>query len=325
MASDPQKRCLLAIVPEICATPNVYVGIVLPGLNMRIVVLGATGMLGHKLVQRLSRHNEVHATVRNEKSSELLRRAVADDISILDGIEAENFDSILNVIERIEPDAILNCIGIVKQSPESQDPVKSIKINSLFPQQLAEYCSNKGIRLVCYSTDCVFSGMKGKYTQDDIPDPVDIYGRSKLLGEVDRRGCITIRSSIIGRELSMKRGLVEWLIAQTGKNVLGYRNAIFSGFSTLEMANITSLLLNEHKELNGIWQVASPPITKYDLLCLIREVAGLVIGIEPDDRFKCDRSLDGSRFEKATGYIAPDWQRMVRSMVEEMENCHCYG
>ena len=220
-------------------------------------------------------------------------------------------------IERVEPQVVVNCVGIVKQLAAARDPIASITINSLFPHRLARLCRDAGCRLIHMSTDCVFSGRKGAYTEDDLPDPEDLYGRSKLLGEVAEEGALTIRSSIIGRELASSNGLVEWFLAQAGKSVRGYRRAVYSGFTTLAMARIISEIIADQPALSGVWHVSSDPLSKYDLLLLVRQAYGVEVEVVPDDEVALDRSLDSSRFRAAAGFVPPSWPEMIREMAAD--------
>lgn len=276
-------------------------------------MLGAAGMLGHKLLQSLSRSHAVWGTVRGEPQE-------APDIGgfdrdrLLGRVSATDPDSIERALDRIAPDAVLNCIGIVKQIAESKDPIAAISVNALLPHRLADLCVRRGARLIHFSTDCVFSGRAGPYRESDPPDPQDLYGRSKLLGEVDRPGCLTLRSSIVGREIQRGSGLLEWLLSQRGGRVRGYRNALYSGLTTLAMAELVGRLLQTHPELCGVWQVSADPIDKYALLCLIDRIYGLGIRIDPDEDFHCDRRLDSTPFRETTGWTPPDWPTMIATM-----------
>lgn len=281
---------------------------------MKVLVLGAYGMLGHKLYQKLGQRFEAYGTcrhVRREWSGFVSTERLASDV------DAYDLSTVEKAIQRTRPDGVLNCIGIIKQLEEAKQPVPSVYINSLFPHKLAELCRHEGARLVHFSTDCVFSGKKGMYRLDDLPDAEDLYGRTKLLGEVSGDGCITLRSSIIGRELGTRNGLVEWFISQKGKQVKGFKNAIYTGFTTIEMSNIVGKVLTDHADLSGVWQVASHSISKFDLLKLIKEKLALDIQLEPDEEYRCDRSLDGSVFAKRTGYRAPSWDSMIEELAEE--------
>lgn len=283
---------------------------------MRVLVLGAYGMLGHKLVEALANDFDVYATCRAPKP-QLGRPALAPE-RLVAGVTAEDFTSVVTAFARVRPDAVLNCIGVIKQVGAAKQAIPSLTINALFPHQLAELCRATGARLIHFSTDCVFSGDKGAYTLDDPSDARDLYGRSKYLGEVGGPGCLTIRSSIIGPELEGKHGLVEWFLAQRGKSIKGFRKAIYTGFPTVEMAKIVALLLRDNAALEGVWQVASAPITKYDLLQKLNAKLGLGTTIAPDDDFVCDRSLDGSAFSAATGYRSPDWDALVGALANDL-------
>jgi dTDP-4-dehydrorhamnose reductase len=281
---------------------------------VRVLILGAGGMLGHKLAQELKTEFEVWATVRGP-SDAYARYGLLDDGRILPGIDASNLDTVAGAIDHTRPDAVINCIGIIKQLPASHDPVSSLTINSLLPHQLQRLCRPHGARLLHFSTDCVFNGRKGMYTEDDPSDALDLYGRTKFLGEVAGAGALTIRSSMIGRELSTASGLVEWFLSQRGGRVGGYTRAVYSGFTTQAMARIVRSVLVDYPQLEGLWQVSSDPIAKYDLLLLMRDAYGLDVDLVPDDRVHIDRSLDSSRFRALTAFVPPSWQTMIRDMA----------
>jgi dTDP-4-dehydrorhamnose reductase len=159
----------------------------------------------------------------------------------------------------------------------------------------------------------VFRGTIGNYTEAMTPDAEDLYGRSKLLGEVDYPHAVTLRTSIIGRELGTSHGLVEWFLGAAGP-VRGFTRAIFSGLPTDELVRVIARHVLPRPELSGVWHLSSDPISKYDLLLLLREAYGRTIGIEPDAELVLDRSLDSSRFRGATGYTPPAWPALIRSM-----------
>lgn len=284
------------------------------------VVLGAEGMLGHKALQVLSDRFEVFATSRNQRDLWLSHPAFAsiDNARAKSGVDVCDLNAVAKVIADVNPQVVINCIGIVKQRDEAKAAVPSITVNALFPHQLADLCEAHGARLIHLSTDCVFSGRRGRYTEDDLPDPVDLYGRTKLLGELDRPGCLTLRTSIIGWELKQRSGLLEWFAAQRGRTIRGYRGAIYTGVSTAVLARLIGDLVVNHPDLSGMYQVASRPITKYDLLVRLCDALGWDdITIESDDEFQCDRSLIGTRFEAATGWVAPVWDEMVAELAAE--------
>lgn len=297
---------------------------------MRLLVLGGSGMLGHKLCQTAARQIETAATVR-ERRPRAKTLGLPETVRVLGGVEADNPRSVERAIARTRPDVVVNCIGIVKQSSEAQNPLASITVNALFPHQLASLCGERGARLIHLSTDCVFSGHEGNYNESDASDAEDLYGKSKYLGEVAETHCVTVRTSMIGRELRGSHGLLEWFLSQKGKSVRGFRRSIFSGFTTTALSNILLNVVVPHAELSGVWHVAADSISKLDLLRLIQDVYDLDIAIEPDDLVVCDRSLDGSRFKAATGFSPPLWRAMIEEMAadqtpyEQLRRQHAHG
>ena len=273
-------------------------------------------MLGHKLAQRFSSRFDTHVTLRSVSPAYAALMPV-DSAHTIVGITANDIEGVERTIASISPDVVVNCIGIVKQDAAAKDPVVSIGVNALFPHRVAQACHNAGARLIHISTDCVFSGRKGNYLESDFPDADDLYGRTKLLGEVAGANALTVRTSIIGRELAGHHGLLEWFLSQRGKRVKGFTRAIFSGFTTEALATILARIITDHTKLSGLWQVAAAPINKFDLLSLIKSVYELDIEIDPDTAFVCDRSLDGSRFRAETGLVAPAWPDMIRDMHDD--------
>jgi len=285
-------------------------------MRMNVLVLGANGMLGHKLIQLLSHRFNVTGTVRGHART-YSGHHVLSQIALLGNVQAENFDSVLNALAIARPAAVINCVGIVKQLPEAQDALLTIAVNALFPHQLAQLCRAAGARLIHISTDCVFSGCKGNYSESAVADAEDLYGRTKFLGEVSYDGCLTLRTSMIGRELGTSQGLLEWFLTQEGKAIRGYTRAIFSGFTTHALAEIIAQIITNHHDMQGVWHAASEPISKFDLLSLVKETYGLNIHIEPDDTVVSDRSLNADRLRSATGFAPPSWPDMVQQMYKD--------
>lgn len=284
---------------------------------MRLLVIGGNGMLGHRLCNILSDQMEVWTTVRDASAS-YKRYNILPEERIVGPLEVQDLKKLQETIDRIKPDAVVNAVGIVKQRDEAKQAVPSIQINALFPHQLADLCTERGIRVIQISTDCVFSGARGNYTEIDVPDPVDLYGRTKLLGELNRAGCLTLRTSIIGWQLNTFSSLLSWFALQRGRHIKGYRHAIYTGFSTDVMANLIGDILSTRRDLNGLFQVASEPISKYDLLIRLRDVLGWKdIIIEPEEQFFCDRSLIGTRFTTTTGWRPPTWDTMLQGLASE--------
>lgn len=282
----------------------------------KILILGATGMLGHKLMQILSGKYTVTGTLRGKVPS-LSDNPVFSGMDLIGNTRADDLGTIEAAIARAAPDVVINCIGIVKQLPAAQDPLTSIAINALFPHHLAKICRARNIRLIHVSTDCVFSGNRGFYTEDDPSDAEDLYGKTKFLGEVGHPGCLTIRTSIIGRELESSHGLVEWFLSQQGKTVPGYKKAVFSGVTTNALAGILDEIISAYPDLDGLVQVASRPISKYDLLVLIKKIYGLKIGIRPDEAVVNNRSLNPAKFERETKIKIPSWEYMIEEMYRD--------
>lgn len=269
---------------------------------MKILVLGATGMLGSTLFSLLSQNTEflVCGSVRNQEN--IKHHAKHLRAQLIDGVTGENFDSIVRLIESTRPEIIINCIGLVKQLPISKDYVQAISINSLLPHKIAGLAQAIGSRLIHISTDCVFSGNKGNYKEGDFADAIDLYGRSKFLGEVSGKNVVTIRTSIIGHELHGPHGLVSWFLSQ-GRSCLGYTNAKFSGIPTIVLAMIIRDMIIPRGDLCGIYHVGSTVISKYDLLVLIAQIYNKKIEIIKSDDVKIDRSLNSEKFQNKVGYI----------------------
>ena len=282
---------------------------------MRILVLGASGLLGNAVIRELSKTEDlrVYGTIRSESSKKYFSKQISRNL--ISNINVENFDSLLSIFDEIHPNIVVNCIGLVKQIDSSAYPLQAIPMNSVLPHRLAIVSSLAGARLVHISTDCVFSGSRGFYKEVDVPDASDLYGRSKLLGEVDYPNAITLRTSIIGHELESARSLIGWFLSEKG-SVKGYRGAIFSGLPTVEIARIIRDYVMPHPQLHGMYHVSADPINKYDLLQLVAKEYEKKIEIELDDSFVMDRSLDSTRFREATGYRPPSWVELVKQMHE---------
>ncbi|MGD9589709.1 MAG: dTDP-4-dehydrorhamnose reductase family protein [Pyrinomonadaceae bacterium] len=283
---------------------------------MRILILGATGMLGHKLLQQLGRRMDVWGAVRGDGRI-LKQLEIVEPERIISSIEADDERSLRSAIEICRPDVVVNAVGIVKQLPASADVITTLNLNSILPHRLAQLGEEYGFRLITISTDCVFTGKEGIYTEDDPPDARDLYGLSKFLGEVNSPGALTIRTSIIGPEIGSGHGLLEWFLSNRGGRVKGLPHAIFSGFPTIVFADIIERLITGHPGLSGIYHVSSEPISKLDLLHLFNEYYAAGVEIEPDDSVTIDRSLDSGRFRAEVGFVSDDWRTMVRRMADD--------
>lgn len=282
----------------------------------KILILGGTGMLGHTLFTYLASHSEfdVYATARSSSGlSSWFPDKIAARVRV--GVEADNFDSVIRALAAIRPDIVINCIGLIKQSDAAKDPLSAITINSRLPHRISLLCRASGARMIHISTDCVFSGSTGSYTEEDIADGRDLYGRTKWLGEISYPNCLTLRTSIIGHELKGHLGLIGWFLAQHGQ-VRGFTRAIFSGLPTIELAEIILRHVLVDDSLQGILHVSSEPISKYDLLKLVAARYRRQVEIEPEADFRVDRSLDSNRFRRLTGYRPPAWPELVEKMYQ---------
>lgn len=278
--------------------------------------MGGTGMLGHKLVQILSEEFQTAFTIRSNKNS-IYKTGLLNSSDVFDHINVENIDKVEEVIAEFKPDFVLNAVGVIKQLPESKNDLLTLNINSIFPRNLANLTEKYKFKLINISTDCVFNGKKGNYTEFDFVDAEDLYGKSKFLGEVKGKNCLTIRTSIIGREIFTKHSLLEWFLNVQEPTVKGFTNAVFSGFPTQVLSEIIKNILQNHSALEGLYHVSSEPINKYDLLCLVKKKFNLKTEIIPDDKFVIDRSLDSTRFKELTGYKSPNWEEMIESMAND--------
>jgi len=258
---------------------------------VKVLVIGASGMIGSTVLRVLSEKNdwEVFGTVRNGSVKRFFPASIGE--RLIAGVDVEYPDALVKVLDQIRPDVVVNCAGLTKHKPEAEDPLVSIPINTLMPHRLAGLCKLVGSRLIHVSTDCVFSGGKGGYVEDDFADARDVYGKSKALGEVLYPHTITLRTSTIGHELQSKYGLLEWFLSQEGR-CKGYTRG----------------------DLSGLYHVGAGPIGKHDLLRLIANVYGKSIDIALDEQFVIDRSLNSGRFTQVTGYVAPAWPELIQSM-----------
>jgi dTDP-4-dehydrorhamnose reductase len=273
-------------------------------------------MLGHQLYKSFKEHFDTWVTARSS-FGRYQKYGIFDPSKFISGIDVLDTDSLMDAFRKAKPDVVINSVGIIKQLPTAKDPLVVLPINALLPHRLARLCQIAGSRLIHMSTDCVFSGKRGMYTEEDIPDAEDLYGRSKLLGEVSEPHCLTIRSSIIGRELESRSGLIDWFLSQKGSTVKGYTQAYYTGFTTLEMARIMISMIKEHPNLHGVHQVSSERINKYDLLHLVKKAFDVDIQIEPYEDFKIDRSLDSTKFRALTGYKPPSWEQQICELASE--------
>jgi dTDP-4-dehydrorhamnose reductase len=280
------------------------------------MVLGAAGMLGHKLMQLWSPRYDTIGTVRGPAAA-YDRFGIFDRGRLVGGVDVDDFAGVADVVTRMRPHFLVNCVGVIKQLDAAKDPLVTIGVNALLPHRLARLCRAEGVRLVHVSTDCVFSGDKGAYVESDPTDATDLYGRTKALGEVAGPNCLTLRTSIVGRELSTRNGLIEWFLQTAQEEVRGFDRCTYSGLTTMELARVIELVMEANEEISGIYQVSSDPISKYELLLLVRRAFGLTRRVVPVDTPVIDRSLDSSRFRRAMGYVPRSWPEMIDEMAAD--------
>ncbi|RDU96047.1 dTDP-4-dehydrorhamnose reductase family protein [Trinickia dinghuensis] len=280
---------------------------------MNVLVLGASGMLGNAVFRYFSGDADyrTYGTVRQHAALRHFEPRLHRHL--LCGVDVLNPDWLARAFESAKPDVVVNCVGLIKQLETANDPLEALPINALLPHRVARMASLVGARMIHVSTDCVFSGRQGNYLESDLPDATDLYGRSKLLGEVDYPHAITLRTSIIGHEFGRTTALVDWFLSQT-QSVKGFRKAVFSGVPTVELARVMKDFVLPHPELRGLYHVAAKPIAKFDLLTLVAREYGKTIEIVADDALAIDRSLNATRFHEATGYSAPEWHALIDTM-----------
>ena len=283
---------------------------------MRLLILGGSGMLGPQLWRSLHAQHDIWVTLRRP-AADFAPYHLFDEAKSIQVNDITDDTALGQALAQAKPDAVINCVGLIKQRDEASDEALAVRVNAEFPHRLAKRCDETGARLIHFSTDCVFAGTRGNYTEDDPADATDLYGQSKHRGEVTGPQCVTLRTSVIGHELGTNLALLDWFISQRSQTINGFKKAIYSGFTTLEMARIVERILTQHAALSGLWHVASEPISKFDLLQLCREKLGWEGIIEPNDEFVCDRSLNGARFNEATGYKPPGWQAMISELAQQ--------
>lgn len=281
---------------------------------MKILVLGITGMLGSAVFKALCETKQFQVWGSQRASTPHPKLATLSSAGILTGLDVLDQDCLTTAFATVKPEVVINCVGLIKQLDQANDPLFALPINALLPHRLVRLCNLAGARLVHISTDCVFNGKKGNYLESDPSDAEDLYGRSKYIGEIhDSPSAITLRTSIIGHELGTHFALLEWFLAQQG-SVKGFSKAIFSGVPTCELARIIIEYVLSKPQLHGLYHVAAEPISKLHLLELVAKEYGLQTTIKPDSALAIDRSLCAARFQQASGYTAPKWPDLIQQM-----------
>lgn len=284
--------------------------------KLRVLIFGATGMLGSTLFRAFSADQSLRTFGTIRDADGVKHFALELRHSLIPNVHLEGESGLLTAFSIAKPDLVVNCVGIIKQLPNANDHLESLAINASLPHRLLKYSSMVGARLVHFSTDCVFSGRQGNYKEDDFPDAYDLYGRTKFLGEVDYPNAITLRTSIIGHELTTGRSLMGWFLSQSGE-IRGFRKAIFSGLPTIEVARVLREFVIPNPELCGLYHLSVDPINKYDLLRFVAETYEKDITIIPDEHLIIDRSLNSERFRTATGFAVKSWPELIKAMRDE--------
>jgi dTDP-4-dehydrorhamnose reductase len=287
---------------------------------MRVIILGVSGMIGHRLFMDMSQKFETFGTLKNDKifyenNSLFGKKNVVENMDVL------NFEVLTGALAAIDPDVIINCVGITKRKKEIENTRRTLYINALFPHKLAEWSKVNNKRIIHFSTDCVFDGKIGNYSEESLTTAKDLYGRTKALGEINYNHALTLRSSFIGRELFSKTELLEWFLSQKGSSIKGYTKALYTGVSTTFLSQIIADIIENHPNLSGIKQLSTEnPISKYELLCLAREAFKCKIEIVPDDTLEIKSTLKGNKLKDALGYTVPSWAKMMNDLARDFIN-----
>lgn len=278
---------------------------------MRVCILGSGGMLGHMLVRVLSETHDVYGTSKQVWSATSGLAKFLSKEKWIAGVDAKDITTVSDFFREHQFDVVINCIGVVKQRGHRTSEDEMIEVNAQFPHKLSSICDASGARLIHISTDCVFSGNKGNYLVTDNPDPIDIYGSSKLAGEIVDDHNLTIRTSHVGRELTNFTSLFEWILNNRGKSVVGYSNAIYSGLTTFSLSVVINSLLTTGSSINGLVHVASSPINKFQLITELNNRLGLGLDIKTDESVVLNRSLRPSDQITQLGIEIPSWDQML--------------
>jgi dTDP-4-dehydrorhamnose reductase len=284
---------------------------------MRVCILGSGGMLGHMLVRVLSETHDVYGTSKQEWSAASGLAKFLSKEKWIAGVDAKDITTVDDFFREHQFDVVINCIGVVKQRGHRTSEDEMIEVNAHFPHKLLRICDASDARLIQISTDCVFSGNKGNYLVTDNPDPIDIYGSSKLAGEIVDDHNLTIRTSHVGRELSNFTSLFEWILNNRGKKVVGYSNAIYSGLTTFSLSVVINSLLTTGSSINGLVHVASSPISKFQLITELNNRLDLGLDIKIDDSVVLNRSLLSSDQITQHGIEIPSWDQMLDNFCED--------
>lgn len=283
---------------------------------MRVLILGVSGLIGSTLFRVLSKSNSyrVGGTLRLPAGSYQFEGGAATTLYF--GVDFLKSDRWREVITDFSPDVVVNCAGVTKHRLAEFSGDEAHYINAQMPVILKEELCKLDSRFVQISTDCVFRGERGNYIEEDQPDALDRYGRTKIAGEVRGRNVLTIRTSTIGHECGTKHGLLEWFMDQKD-SCRGFERAVFSGMPTLELACIFRDYILPGDLYGGLFHLAPYPINKLALLQKIAKHYQLDLEIIPDQEFEMNRVLNSQKFLNATNYRIKDWDTLIIEMRKD--------
>lgn len=287
---------------------------------MRVLILGADGMIGHKMAQTFAKY-PIDLGLNSRYNSKFIRK-IFPKASIFEyDLNKKKIEQLLNYYN---PEFIINAVGITIRRGACGDQ-KTNYINAILPREIDTWCMSNNKKQIHFSTDCVFSGKKGNYSDFDLTDADDSYGKTKGLGEINSDNTLTIRSSMIGRELFNNTELLEWVVKHKNQKINGFDNAVYSGVTTLWMSKTVYKIIKNLPKLSGIWNVSSRPISKYELIKKINDQFMLNIDIVRDSSFYSNKSLNSNRFFSETNFEIPNWDDMLSELYRDsIENNNLY-
>ena len=286
---------------------------------MKILILGGAGMLGHQIYLKTREAfgaSNVALTLRKAQI-QYEKFGIFNDAKVFDNLDILDFSNVLKILDQFKPQVVINCIGLTLRKKELADIEKCYSVNGVLPHKIAMWGQFNNCKIIHFSTDCVFDGSQGNYKETDVPTALDSYGQSKFLGEIQSPNSLTLRLSIVGRELEAKTELVEWFLSQKGKTIQGYSNAIYSGLTTNFVAHEVVKIIKNFPKLSGLYHLASEPISKFELLKIVNQVYSTKIEIIENSNYKSDKSLNSDRYSSATGFVKPKWQDLILQMKNE--------
>lgn len=286
---------------------------------MKVLIIGGAGMLGHQCFIKLSKHfgsENVGCTIRKLKKH-YSRFGLFSAANVFESVDVADFHKLEEILKKFRPEVIVNCVGLTLRKPALGDFENALEINSMLPHRLALWGNANNCRVIHFSTDCVFDGSLGGYSEADSPSAKEVYGKTKFLGEIHYKNSITLRLSIVGRELEGKTELIEWFLSQKGKQISGFSEVLYSGLTTNRVADEVIRLIEDFPEISGLYQVSSEPISKYDLLKLVNEIYHVDVTINKNPNYKSNKILRCDTYAQLTGFTQPQWPDLIQQMKNE--------